>query len=67
MVFGHVPKQDQPFLMDNMMDSVQSGGYVMFEVYSDDQLNYRTGGPPALDMLYNPADILDWIKNYRIH
>ncbi|WP_010529532.1 class I SAM-dependent methyltransferase [Lentibacillus jeotgali] len=65
MVFGHVPKQDQPFLMENMMDSVKSGGYVMFEVYSDDQLNYRTGGPPALDMLYNPADILGWIKNYK--
>ncbi|ALX49108.1 class I SAM-dependent methyltransferase [Lentibacillus amyloliquefaciens] len=65
MVFGHVRKQDQPFLMDNMMDSVKPGGYVMFEVYSDDQLNYQTGGPPALNMLYDPADILDWIKNYK--
>lgn len=65
MVFGHVPKKDQPFLMESMMGSVKHGGYVIFEVYSDDQLSYRTGGPPALDMLYNPVDILDWMKDYK--
>lgn len=65
MVFGHVPKKAQPFLMESMIDSVKLGGHVIFEVYSTDQLNYRTGGPPALEMLYNPADILKWIKDYK--
>lgn len=65
MVFGHVPKQDQPFFIESMMDSVKSGGHVIFEVYSYDQLHYKTGGPPALDMLYDPADILNWIKPYK--
>ncbi|GAB3044154.1 class I SAM-dependent methyltransferase [Virgibacillus ainsalahensis] len=65
MVFGHVPKTDQPFLLENMIDSVKPGGYVIFEVYSKDQLEYQTGGPPSLDMLYDPVEILDWINNYK--
>ncbi|QQK76681.1 class I SAM-dependent methyltransferase [Salicibibacter cibarius] len=65
MVFGHVPKKDQPFLMESMIDSVKPGGYVIFEVYSKDQLKYQTGGPPSLDMLYDPAEILSWIKNNK--
>lgn len=65
MVFGHVPKKDQQFLLESMMESVKPGGLVMFEVYSEDQLNYKTGGPQSVDMLYNPVDILHWIKNYK--
>lgn len=65
MVFGHVPKQEQEFLIKNMVDSVKSGGYVIFEVYSEAQLNYQTGGPQNLDMLYHPTEILDWISDYK--
>ena len=49
MVFGHVPKTDQQFLMDNIVESVKPGGYIMFEVYSEAQLDYQTGGPQSID------------------
>ena len=65
MVFGHVPKQDQQFLMESMIGSVKPGGYVIFEVYSEAQMAYKTGGPGSVDMLYHPVDILNWIKNYK--
>ncbi|MDQ0159378.1 class I SAM-dependent methyltransferase [Alkalibacillus salilacus] len=65
MVFGHVPKDDQAFLIKSMIDSVKLGGYIMFEVYSDDQLPYRSGGPKTEEMLYNPSDVLDWINDYK--
>ncbi len=65
MVFGHVPKNNQQFLIKNMIDSVKFGGYVIFEVYSEDQLKYQTGGPQSIDMLYNPTEVLGWIKNYQ--
>ncbi|AWI11496.1 SAM-dependent methyltransferase [Caldibacillus thermoamylovorans] len=65
MVFGHVPKKDQKFLIKNLVDSVKPGGYVIFEVYSEDQIKYQTGGPQSLDMLYNPIEVLEWIKNYH--
>lgn len=65
MVFGHVPKKDQPFLISNIIESVKEEGFILIEVYSDEQLNYKTGGPRSLDMLYNPSDILKWIENYK--
>lgn len=64
LVFGHVPKEDQSFLMNNLIRSVKPGGYVMFEVYSEEQLTYNTGGPGVKDALYDPKDILDIIEPY---
>lgn len=65
MVFGHVPKQDQQFLIENIIQSVKTGGQIMFEVYSENQINYKSGGPPTVEHLYNPSDILSWIKPYK--
>ncbi|RSL35404.1 class I SAM-dependent methyltransferase [Salibacterium salarium] len=65
MIFGHVPREDQPFFMKNIVESVKSGGYIIFEVYSESQLQYQTGGPPSIEMLYNPIDILNWMEGYK--
>ncbi|HLS61323.1 MAG TPA: class I SAM-dependent methyltransferase [Virgibacillus sp.] len=65
MVFGHVPKQDQPFFMENIIDSVKPGGHVLFEVYSEAQLDYQTGGPPSVDLLYHPETVLSWVNQYK--
>ncbi|MCP3738114.1 class I SAM-dependent methyltransferase [Rossellomorea sp. BNER] len=65
MVFGHVPKKDQQFLMESMFESVKSGGSIIFEVYSESQLAYQTGGPKSVELLYDPVDVLEWIKNYK--
>lgn len=65
MVFGHVPKQDQKFFIENMIDSVKPGGYIIFEVYSESQLEYQTGGPKSREMLYDAVEVLSWLKNYK--
>ncbi len=65
MVYGHVPKNDQKFFMENMVNSVKTGGYIIFEIYSEAQLEYQTGGPKSVDMLYDPADILNWFQSYK--
>ena len=65
MVFGHVPKQDQSFLMEQMIRSVKPGGHILFEVYSEDQLSYGTGGPKSTEMLYAAEDVLSWIRGYK--
>src|SRR5699024_11762202 len=48
-----------------LIHSVKPGGHVIFEVYPEEQLAYKTGGPPSFDMLYNPIDILNWIDDYK--
>lgn len=65
MVFGHVNKAKQKVFITNIINAVKSGGYVMFEVYSKDQITYDTGGPGNEFFLYDPIDILDWIKKYH--
>lgn len=65
MVFGHVPKESQSFLIEQMIRSVKPGGVVLFEVYSEDQLAYGTGGPKDKRMLYSPEDVLHWISEYK--
>lgn len=65
LVFGHVPGPDQSNFINNIIDSVKPGGYVLFELYSKAQIDYKTGGPPNVDNLYDPSDILAWIKDYH--
>lgn len=65
MVFGHVPKKDQQFLIDNIIGSLKKGGYMIIEVYSEAQLEYKTGGPGSVDHLYDPIDILNWTKHMK--
>ncbi|MBT2641397.1 class I SAM-dependent methyltransferase [Bacillus sp. ISL-41] len=66
MVFGHFSKQDQKTVFDKLVSAVKPGGIVMLEVYSEDQIQYGTGGPKTLDMLYDPADLLQWLKGFKI-
>lgn len=63
-VYGHVPKKDQSFFINNVIRSVKKGGYVLFEVYSEKQLDYGTGRPKNIDLLYKPEHILEWITPY---
>lgn len=65
MVFGHVPKHEQAFFIQNIIDSVKPGGHIIFEVYSEEQLKYSTGGPGVISSLYNPTDVLSWISDYQ--
>ncbi|SFE83753.1 class I SAM-dependent methyltransferase [Alteribacillus iranensis] len=66
MVFGHFMKEDQQLVLEKVISSVKPGGIIMFEVYSEKQLEYQTGGPKMKDMLYDPHDILTWTKDYKV-
>lgn len=62
MVFGHVKNVHQPYFIKNIIDAVKPGGYILIEVYSKNQLDYNTGGPGKEEFLYDPHDMLEWIK-----
>ncbi|HLS35512.1 MAG TPA: class I SAM-dependent methyltransferase, partial [Bacillota bacterium] len=51
LVFGHVPEEKQDFLLDNLFQSVKKDGYVLFELYSEEQIEYGTGGPGRVEAL----------------
>lgn len=66
MVFGHFHTDNQKMIFNKMIHTIKPGGIIMIEVYSKKQLNYGTGGPKDIDMLYNPIDILTWCEGHEV-
>lgn len=64
MVFGH--HSDQLVVLNKLKQAVKPGGMIMIEVYSKEQIHYRTGGPSDIDMLYEPTDILAWSRGLKV-
>lgn len=65
MVFAHVKKTKQQALFDNLFHLVKPNGHILFEVYSEAQLPYDSGGPGDEAYLYDPRDILTWVAPYE--
>ncbi|MCW9132383.1 class I SAM-dependent methyltransferase [Bacillus paramycoides] len=66
MVFGHFHTDNQRMILNKMIHTIKPGGLIMIEVYSKQQLNYDTGGPKDIDMLYDPIDILTWCEGHEV-
>ncbi|MED1559134.1 class I SAM-dependent methyltransferase [Bacillus paramycoides] len=66
MVFGHFHTDNQRMILNKMIHTIKPGGLIMIEVYSKQQLNYGTGGPKDIDMLYDSIDILTWCEGHEV-
>lgn len=66
MVFGHFHQDDQAMVLNKMKHAVKPEGMMMLEVYSKEQVKYGTGGPPDLEMLYDPKEILAWCAGQEV-
>ncbi|NRS46400.1 bifunctional 2-polyprenyl-6-hydroxyphenol methylase/3-demethylubiquinol 3-O-methyltransferase UbiG [Brevibacillus sp. HB2.2] len=66
MVYGHFHKNAQTMILNKMKKAIKPKGMMMLEVFSEEQLKYRTGGPQDLDMLYDPKEILAWCKGHEV-
>lgn len=66
MVFGHFHKNAQTMVLNKMKKSIKPKGILMLEVFSNEQLKYGSGGPPELEMLYEPKDILAWCGGHEV-
>lgn len=65
-VFGHVPEEGKETMFFNLMNSVRPGGLVVFELYSKKQLEFKTGGPPNIDMLYSIDEIKEYLERFSV-
>ncbi len=66
MVFGHFPKDGQAMVLNKMKHAIKPEGIMMLEVYSKEQIKYGTGGPPDIEMLYDPKEILAWCEGHKV-
>lgn len=65
-VFGHVPKEGKLNMFSNMVGCVKPGGLIVFELYSKKQLEFQTGGPKNIDMLYEVDEIKEYLKDSSV-
>lgn len=66
MIFGQFEKEYQHKIFEKIVASVKKEGRIMMELYSESQLDYNTGGPKDLNLLYNPQEVLRWCEDYKI-
>jgi SAM-dependent methyltransferase len=52
-IFCHLPPAIRTLVHARLFDGLRRGGTFLIEAYTPEQLNYRNGGPPTLDLLYN--------------
>ena len=66
-VFGHFDTETQTKVLEGIRKSLLNGGWFIGELYSKEQINYKTGGPKNIEYLYAPWDILQVFKQDHIH
>jgi len=51
-IFLHVPPEVRAKVHAGMLRCVKTGGLILFEVFSTEQLKHSSGGPKQIDLLY---------------
>lgn len=59
----HMYKTEREALFKKIEESLEKGGYFIGEFFSTKQINYTSGGPKDLDLLYTTADFEEYFNN----
>ncbi|MDH5395695.1 MAG: class I SAM-dependent methyltransferase [Gammaproteobacteria bacterium] len=52
IIYVHFPPQIREMLHHKVVSALKPGGQLVMESFTPEQLNYSSGGPPVLEMLY---------------
>ena len=52
IIYVHFPPDVREFLHHKVVKALKPGGQLIMESFTPEQLNYPSGGPPVLEMLY---------------
>ncbi len=63
----HMYKKDRKKLFDKIESCLKEKGFFIGEFFSKNQLNYSSGGPKDLDLLYSVDDFLNAFPNCTKH
>lgn len=53
-IYAHFPPPVRPRLHRAMFNALKPGGVLLLEAFTPEQLKYKSGGPPVVEMLYSP-------------
>ena len=63
LVFAHFPKSIRKQYHEKLLTYLKPGGMVIFEAFAKEQLNYNSGGPKQIEMLFSEEEIHDEFPN----
>ena len=66
IIYVHFPPNVRALLHDKVVSALKLGGQLIMESFTPDQLNYSSGGPPVLEMLYTVDMVRDDFKLLEI-
>ncbi len=52
IIYVHFPPEIRALLHDKVISCIKPNGQLIMESFTPEQLNYSSGGPPVLEMLY---------------
>lgn len=56
-IYGHFDSETRTHIHGQAVQGLKKGGLFVLEAFSKDQLKYDTGGPKALDLLYDLQEL----------
>ncbi|MFP5405702.1 MAG: SAM-dependent methyltransferase, partial [Gammaproteobacteria bacterium] len=65
-IFLHLPLKARRALHERCVRALAPGGVILCEAYGQDQVRYRTGGPPEPHLLVRLDDLLGEFPGCRI-
>lgn len=63
-IYGHVPEAVLKRTLQGVDKALKVGGYYVSELYTKEQLQYGTGGPPVAELLVDPKMLLGFFDTY---
>lgn len=61
--FMHLPQNEQLDMFIKVLDALKKDGFFIAEFFSVDQLNFKSGGPKDVTLLYNLAELYKLFSN----
>ncbi len=65
-IFFHTPARMRKNVHKKVISSLARGGVFILEGYSVDQLKFKTGGPPDLELLYDLNEIVNELEDLEL-
>jgi SAM-dependent methyltransferase len=66
LIFVHIPVENRAEYHHKIINSLKSGGLICLEAFTKEQINYTSGGPKILDLLYSKELLLEDFKELEI-
>ena len=63
LVYVHLVKETRMKFHQQLIDALKEGGTIILEAFNSTQLQYSSGGPKDLEMLYSIADLQNDFKD----